>query len=293
MLLLLKVLLQILTVTAAALTGILDYKWHDKRTTRFKNSRNLLYLLTGSLLLLSIGVTIFDDIESNRKEKRLAADLKKVQDQNDGLQKGIAALTDKSVDLLNEQRNSFVSVLEDQRRIGLETTGSIRSASDLLQSSIRQTIFQQKRTLDSVTGGEGFCYLRLMVGNDAAQIVVVPQGTTPLYGVHFRLWEPSRYDGVQPDKFKELMKQDYIRVLGDLSTHGVIILEPLIPLGDSTSKEFVVEIGARNGFVNEQIRLVKINGAWKMAYKVTKQVGAKTRTLVQEIDPALAGSFKW
>jgi hypothetical protein len=221
MLLLLKVLLQILTVASAALTSILDYKWHDKRTTKFKNSRSLLYLITGSLLLLSIGVTIFDDLESNRKEKQLATDLKKVQDQNDGLQKGIAALTDKSVDLLNEQRNSFVSVLEDQRRIGLETSASISTASDLLQSNIRQTIFQQKRTLDSITGGEGFCYLRLMVGNEAAQIVIVPQGTTPLYGVHFRLWEPSRYHGVQPEEFKDLMKQDYTRVLGDLSTHGV------------------------------------------------------------------------
>jgi hypothetical protein len=72
-----------------------------------------------------------------------------------------------------------------------------------------------------------------------------------------------------------------------------MILEPLIALGGSTSKEFAVEIGARNGFVNEQIKLVKINGTWKTAYKVTKQVGTKTRTLVQEIDPALADTIKW
>ena len=87
MLLILKVVLQVLTVTSAALTSTLDYKWHDKRTTKFKKSRNLLYLVTAALLLLSIGVTIFDDVENDRKEKQLTTDLKKVQDQNDGLQK--------------------------------------------------------------------------------------------------------------------------------------------------------------------------------------------------------------
>jgi hypothetical protein len=96
MLLILKVVLQVLTVTSAALTSTLDYNWHDKRTTKFKKSRNLLYLVTAALLLVSIGVTIFDDVENDRKEKQLTTDLKKVQDQNDGLQKGISILRDKS-----------------------------------------------------------------------------------------------------------------------------------------------------------------------------------------------------
>jgi hypothetical protein len=293
MLLILKVVLQILTVASAALTSTLDYKWHDKRTTKFKKSRTLLYGVTAALLLLSIGVTVIDDIENGKKEKQLTTDLKKVQDQNDGLQKSIEVLGDKSSHILREQRDSFVSLLDDQRKMGLDTTEKIEGAADLLQSRIKETLAQQKTTLDRITGGDSFCYLRLMLSKDAAQIVVVPKGNSPLYGVHFRLWEPKNYDNIAIEDFTKVRKLDYERELGDLSPHGVVVLQPLIQLAGFSDKEFAVDIGARNGFVHELIKLVKINGEWKVGYKVTRLVGTKSRTLIEEIDPLLKGKFKW
>jgi hypothetical protein len=292
-LVILKIALQVVTVALAILASILDYKWHDKRTTKFKTSRNLLYVMTGVLLVLSIGVTVGDDIENNKREQKLSTDLKKVQDQNDGLQAGIAALTGKSSDMLEEQRNSFLSLLEDQRRIGLQTSGTITTAADLLQANIKKTIAQQKKTLENITGGEGFCYLRLLIDNDTAQLVVVPQGNAPLYGVHVRLWEPKNYQNIPPGQFREVMKGDYVRVIGDLSPYGVVLLEPGIQLAGATVREFSVDIGARNGFVKERIKALKIDGIWRVAYRVTKQVGLKNETLFEEIDPILKGKLNW
>src|SRR6476659_2798990 len=152
-LLIFKILLQILAFGVALSLGLLDYWFTDKRTRRFKRARRAFVGVAVGFLIGSIVLTIIDEFENRRKEEGLRGEVAKVQKQNDGLQAGIAALTDKSAEMLNEQRNSFVSVLEDQRRTGLETSNTIRSASDLLQSSIRQTISQQKRTLDSITGG--------------------------------------------------------------------------------------------------------------------------------------------
>src|SRR5437868_3815823 len=147
MVLLFKIILQIIAVALAVLVSSLDYIWHDKRTKRFKQGRVILFALSAAFLLGSIILTAIDYFETNRKEEVLKGQLSKVQEQNDGLQKGIAVLSDKSSDILSEQRNSFVSVLSDQRKIGLDTATKIEDATTLLHSGIANSIAIQKNLL--------------------------------------------------------------------------------------------------------------------------------------------------
>ena len=123
--------------------------------------------------------------------------------------------------------------------------------------------------------------------------MIIPHGPSPLYGVHFRLWEPSRYTGLAALQIGEEMVHDYIRDIGDLSTHRVVVLEPTISLTNATSKEFAAEIGARNGYVFEQIKLIKTQNGWAAAYRVQKQVGTQMKTLLIEIDPGLKEKVSW
>lgn len=283
MLLILKVVLQVLTVASAALTSTLDYKWHDKRTTKFKKSRNLLYLVTAALLLLSIGVTIFDDVENDRKEKQLTTDLKKVQDQNDGLQKGISILSDKSSDLLDEQRNSFLSVLQDQRQIGLDTALKIDTSTDALNTGIKEGIKkqgnlldQQKTTLSNLTGGDSYCYLTVgFIEDDSIILILHNAGDFPLYDI---LIEMSDRDVIKTIEQKQLQGQalwDFIR--SNTTTFEQRTISPnlskflgMVSLKGVAQKRLRINIWTRYKSFGQDMKLVKQNGEWLFAYRVTE-----------------------
>jgi hypothetical protein len=139
-----KVALQVIAVVLAMLVAYLDYLWSDKRTRRFKAARRMLFILSFVFLFGSIAATILDETRKSQeardallKEIALNSQVRKVQDQNDGLQKAIGLLSDKSTSLIDEQRNSFVSVLETQRQSVLETSKTIGESTsrlhDLLQ----------------------------------------------------------------------------------------------------------------------------------------------------------------
>ncbi len=149
MLLALKIVSQVISLALAGLINLLDYKYKDGRTNLYKRLRISLLILSIGFLISSLAITIVDDINNNQKERELNGQLKKVQEQNDGLQKGIAVLSDKSSDMLVEQRNNFLSVLDDQRKLedrqrdlGMTTTNNIKRATSLLNSGIKETIFK-------------------------------------------------------------------------------------------------------------------------------------------------------
>jgi hypothetical protein len=63
-----KIILQLIVGIGLILTVILDYKWYDKRTIKFKSSRNVLLTLTLLALILSIINTYNDEIERNSEK---------------------------------------------------------------------------------------------------------------------------------------------------------------------------------------------------------------------------------
>src|SRR6266850_3962530 len=134
-----KVGLQIVAVALAMLATYLDYLWSDKRTRRFKTGRRILFILSFVFLFGSIVATILDETQKRQeandalvKEITLNSQLRKVQDQNDGLQEAIALLSDKSTRLLDDQRNSFVSVLETQRQSVFDTSKTSEESTSRL-----------------------------------------------------------------------------------------------------------------------------------------------------------------
>jgi hypothetical protein len=90
---------------------------------------------------------VIDEYEKRRevhqatmREASLNERLKKVQEQNDGLQNGIAILSNKSSGILDEQRNNFISLLDDQRRLGSETAKKVDDSTNLLHAGIGKSI---------------------------------------------------------------------------------------------------------------------------------------------------------
>lgn len=142
-----KVAMQIIAVALAILASYLNYLWSDKRTRKFKRGRRILFILSFIFLFGSIGVTLVDEYskrqeaaEAAKREAALNSQIRKVQEQNDGLQKGIAVLSEKSSGILQEQRDSFFSVLNDQRKIGDDTAEKIEGSANLLRRRVDNSI---------------------------------------------------------------------------------------------------------------------------------------------------------
>lgn len=76
----LKILLQLCVGISALLVVFLDYKWHDKRTKKFKITRDVLIGLTITMLIGGIGITIHDNHASFQEKKVLTIKLENLQD---------------------------------------------------------------------------------------------------------------------------------------------------------------------------------------------------------------------
>ena len=70
-----KVLLQGGMALSALLIVYLDYKWHDKRTKRFKYGRRFLVILMLVILFASVFITINDDIRQTEEKQELSNSL--------------------------------------------------------------------------------------------------------------------------------------------------------------------------------------------------------------------------
>ena len=124
----------------------------------------------------------------------------------------------------------------------------------------------------SVTGGNNFCYVNLVTGDtgeNSATIVVVNAGNYPLYDISFRMWDPADYEkSSQISKsLEDFNRHALIKNVGNLNPHSVKSYESFI-LPDTDSKSFKVTINARNGAFTELLRLRKVDGVWKRAFRV-------------------------
>ncbi len=79
-----KAVLQVLAALVTGLIALLDYKWWDKRTLKFRRARGSLFLLILVLLFVSILVTIQDEQKKDREIEDLTNRLDEITKQLTG-----------------------------------------------------------------------------------------------------------------------------------------------------------------------------------------------------------------
>lgn len=169
---------------------------------------------------------------------------------------------------------------------GLILLGAFLSAIGALWASHQQTDFQialnnkneeiislQGKILDSVMGGDSFCYLALSnlnSVNNSGIIVFVHQGDDPIYDVQARivdLQEVEKLKGAQDQK--ALTKSDRIINVGDIAPNMSSMFDP-ISLGQGDRRDFNIFFTAKNGGYIQRLRLRKVNGVWTHATLVKR-----------------------
>lgn len=142
-----------------------------------------------------------------------------------------------------------------------------------------------KKIAQSITGGDSYCYVSFALGaNDSPLMTLVHEGDFPLYDVSIRIWEPANYQNIPAGSFEEVMKKDINLNIGNISPKMARLMGRF-ELQGRTEVELAVQIGARNGFINQTIVLRKIDGTWKGSNKVRRANHDGTETpLLDRVD---------
>ena len=140
-----------------------------------------------------------------------------------------------------------------------------------------------KRGIGSVTGGNSFCYLKLLSRDTQdGSFVLLSEGEFPLYEISIQAVDVGSLEdlrirrGVPAWSFEEMESMTTYLQIATIPSHtaktGIHI-----PIRNGTKADFNIFFSARNGFWSELVRLRKVNGLWTQATKVQVDfAGART-----------------
>ncbi|MGD0627079.1 MAG: hypothetical protein ABSB32_20525 [Thermodesulfobacteriota bacterium] len=146
----------------------------------------------------------------------------------------------------------------------------------------------------SVTGGESFCYITFPLSDErnnySSLIFVTNEGQFPVYDVSLRIVDLDRIDLIDQKRPGTITFEDvwstnvFTKTVGNLGpSQSQMLGNWTLPKVDKA--RYNIFIAARNGFVTEFVRLARVEGKWKAAYKVEASHGRKPGILLEKIDP--------
>ena len=155
-----------------------------------------------------------------------------------------------------------------------------------------RTLFAQEKqltteTLNTITGGPGFCYLKFL-SNLPSIPFVTNAGRFPLVGVDARVADLSK----PPPLSLESLRQEPILHIGNLAKRGTWLgTSSPVPFTSEEKEDFSIFFSANNGLWNEEIHLRKLPTRWATALRITDGSGKKRLLLC--IDKDYPRDFKF
>jgi hypothetical protein len=180
--------------------------------------------------------------------------------------------------------------------------GALITASSTFWSSSERTEFERelrgrsdeiaalnRQIAASVTGGDSFCYVEFgslgVAEPNTAILMLLHKGTYPMYEVGGYMVDLQEFSPA-PDAGQEIRWSAFHNIDG-----GNMMPESAKPLmnwrlSDMDEQNYNVSLYARNGFFSQLIRLRCVNGNWKVATRVRKQLanGDESPTLYLDVD---------
>jgi hypothetical protein len=109
----LKIIIQFLAGITGLLALYIDHKWHDRRTNRYKVGRDVLFILSGTLILIGIITTKIDDDKNDREKKELNKKVDSANQRLNDLKDTLFIVKENSNNILN-QITPFLSLAKSK-----------------------------------------------------------------------------------------------------------------------------------------------------------------------------------
>jgi hypothetical protein len=192
-------------------------------------------------------------------------------------------------------------VLARQSRIseGIRTQveENLKQTGDNLKQT-HEAITRIKETIAHILGGDSFCYVVLAnITANTALLGVIHEGQYPLYDVAVRIVDLEKAARLSEMSSREMMTQaDTYLNIGNIGP-SQSAFRGHWELPNADQQGYNIFISARNGFVTQLLRLRRVNGEWKSATKVRRDIDQDAIVLYERIDPEFprdaAGQVQW
>jgi len=120
------------------------------------------------------------------------------------------------------------------------------------------------RMTDAVTGGESLPYVNIVGG----RVMLINEGSTPLYDISLRMWDPSDYADVKSSTEFWALEPQVLKLAIPNMAPNIAQEVAQIQLPAKPVKTFQISINARNGIFTEQLVMRQVDNMWRTAYRV-------------------------
>ena len=163
---------------------------------------------------------------------------------------------------------------------------SFQSVEGRLDQVVTDLDTRTRTVIDSITGGESFCFLSYAVTRQGGGVILaVQQGAYPLYDVHARIVDLDAFD-----RLEDAPRIDQVFGTERNVDIGVLVPEHAKSIGDwmgVRAERFNVFFTARNGSWVQYMRRARIENEWVTTTRVIKNVEGAAVMLHEQIDPRL------
>lgn len=171
----------------------------------------------------------------------------------------------------------------------------------LLEQS-KDTINLQKKSINTTSGGNSFCYMVFLspIEDGVGLPVFITVGEYPLYGVRARIVDLEKHKKLGAKDIlglSEILANDVIINIGDMPVNSTNLSEKVLTYTNSANLEYNIFYNARNGLWNQLLRIKNINGKSVRAIQVKRVEGVESIAVFEEIDDGFPrnqnGNIDW
>lgn len=133
-----------------------------------------------------------------------------------------------------------------------------------------------EKSVNSVMGGTGYCYLvHYPPDDDSGTFTVVQQGEFPIYEIHVRALDMTSLNAIEKHPSTDSAKQTpELATLFDIPSMapGTANIGTVhIPIRHTDQQDYNIFFSARNGIWTELLRMRKVDGLWAQAILVKRE----------------------
>lgn len=153
-------------------------------------------------------------------------------------------------------------------------------------SSDKESLNRYEETIDQITGGDSYCFLRLSIQDDVALPVLFVEGKHPMHDVSIRIIDATNYpesslikNDIQDGTFESYRRD--IDFLKPGLAHG-LQKDFKINLSNSDKYYYNIEFFARNKNLVQNMKLAKNDGKWFVATRLYDK--SEKKVIFEKVD---------
>lgn len=237
-----------------------------------------------------------EQIESQRQLREKSDEIAALHQTIASSQRELKAKADLQAEAQRDLRIKGDEIAELNRRIA-EAQRDLRIKSD-------EIVALNKQISDSITGGDSYCYMASNVGagnTDSPMATLIHKGSFPLYDVQIRIVDVNRFKQLSQNgiTLDNIFAADTLVNIGNLPPHIARSMGSW-KLPTSNEQDYDIFITSRNGSFAQRIMFRRVNGTWRVAYRVKRNkymVNSPDELLEEFIEPEFPrdnnGQIQW